>query len=179
MIQRILAIRSLAPLPFLKPAWTSGSSRFTYSKVLLLTKNKATSTKCFNCYKRYTITWLCGYYSHWKAKASHSVMSNSCDPMDCSSLGSSVHGFSKQEFWSWLPFPSSGDLPNPGIKPRSPELQAEPYRLNHQGSRHSNIFWIKEKTLRYLKSRNDLQRYCPAGTMYWKYSQYFRLLVFR
>ena len=32
-------------------------------------------------------------------------------------------GFSRQEYWSGLPFPSPGDLPNPGIKPRSPALQ--------------------------------------------------------
>ena len=31
-------------------------------------------------------------------------------------------GFSKQEYWSGLPLPSPGDLPNPGIKPRSPVL---------------------------------------------------------
>ena len=34
-------------------------------------------------------------------------------------------GFSRQEYWSGLPFPSSGDLPYPGIEPRSPELQAD------------------------------------------------------
>ena len=34
-------------------------------------------------------------------------------------------GFSRQEYWSGLPFPSPGDLPNPGIKPRSPALQAD------------------------------------------------------
>ena len=34
-------------------------------------------------------------------------------------------GFSKQEYWSVLPFPSPGDLPNPGIKPRSPVLQVD------------------------------------------------------
>ena len=33
--------------------------------------------------------------------------------------------FSRQEFWSGLPFPSPGDLPNPGIKPRSPALQTD------------------------------------------------------
>jgi len=32
--------------------------------------------------------------------------------------------FSRQEYWSGLPFPSPGDLPNPGIEPRSPSLQA-------------------------------------------------------
>ena len=33
--------------------------------------------------------------------------------------------FFRQEYWSGLPFPSPGDLPYPGIKPRSPELQAD------------------------------------------------------
>ena len=33
--------------------------------------------------------------------------------------------FSKQEYWSVLPFPSPGDLPDPGIEPRSPALQAD------------------------------------------------------
>ena len=33
--------------------------------------------------------------------------------------------FSRQEYWSGLPFPSPGDLPDPGIEPRSPELQVE------------------------------------------------------
>ena len=31
-------------------------------------------------------------------------------------------GFSRQEYWSGLPFPSPGNLPNPGIKPLSPAL---------------------------------------------------------
>ena len=34
-------------------------------------------------------------------------------------------GFSRQEYWSELPFPSPGDLPDPGIKPGSLELQAD------------------------------------------------------
>ena len=34
-------------------------------------------------------------------------------------------GFSKQEYWSGLPFPSPGDLPDPRIEPRSPTLQAD------------------------------------------------------
>ena len=46
-----------------------------------------------------------------------------CDPME-----SSLHqappsvGFSRQEYWSGLPFPSPGNLPDPGIEPRSPSL---------------------------------------------------------
>ena len=34
-------------------------------------------------------------------------------------------GFSRQEYWSGLPFPSPGDLPDPGIEPRSPALQGD------------------------------------------------------
>ena len=34
-------------------------------------------------------------------------------------------GFSRQEYWSGLPFPSSGDFPDPGIKARSPTLQED------------------------------------------------------
>ena len=33
--------------------------------------------------------------------------------------------FSRQEYWSGLPFPPPGDLPNPGIEPRSPALQTD------------------------------------------------------
>ena len=47
-----------------------------------------------------------------------------CDPMDCSLPGSSVHGFSSQEYWSQLPFLLQG-IPKPGIEPRSPTLQTD------------------------------------------------------
>ena len=42
-----------------------------------------------------------------------------CDLMDCSLPGSSVHGISKKEYWSGLPFHSPGDLPDPRIEPAS------------------------------------------------------------
>ena len=42
-------------------------------------------------------------------------------------------GFSRQEYWRGLPCPLIGDLPNPGIKPRSPTSQADFYCLSHQG----------------------------------------------
>ena len=55
-----------------------------------------------------------------------SVVSNSLLPMDYSPPGSSVHGgFSRQEYWSGLPCPPPGDLPNPGIRPGSPTLQVD------------------------------------------------------
>ena len=43
-------------------------------------------------------------------------------------------GFSRQEYWSGLPFPSPGDLPNPRIKLVSPAWQADSLLLSHQGS---------------------------------------------
>ena len=42
-----------------------------------------------------------------------------CDLLDCNLPGSSVYGISKQEYWSRLPFPPPGDLPDLGIKPTS------------------------------------------------------------
>ena len=48
-----------------------------------------------------------------------------CDPMDCGPPDSSVHGFPRKEYWSEMPFPSLEDLPEAGIEPRSPALQAD------------------------------------------------------
>ena len=48
------------------------------------------------------------------------------DPMDCSLSGSSVHGIFQARVLEWVPFPSPGYLPDPGIEPRSPALQADP-----------------------------------------------------
>ena len=42
--------------------------------------------------------------------------------------------FSRQEYWSGLPFPSQGDLPHTGIKPVSPAWQVNSLPLSHQGS---------------------------------------------
>ena len=47
------------------------------------------------------------------------------DPTDCSPPGFSIMAFSRPEYWSGLPFPSPGDLPDPGIEPRSPTLLAD------------------------------------------------------
>ena len=41
---------------------------------------------------------------------------------------------SRPERWSGQPFPSPGDLPNPGIQPRTPALQADSLPASHQGS---------------------------------------------
>ena len=56
----------------------------------------------------------------WKAKvlATQSCLTL-CHPMDCSPPGSLSTEFSRQEYWSEKPFPSPGDLPDPGIEPRT------------------------------------------------------------
>ena len=43
-------------------------------------------------------------------------------------------GFRRQEYWSGLPLPSPGDLPDPGVEPASPALQADSLLLSHWGS---------------------------------------------
>ena len=57
-----------------------------------------------------------------------------CDPMDCSHWASLSMGFSRQEYWSGLPFPSPGDLPDPGIEPGSPALQIDSLPSEPAGS---------------------------------------------
>ena len=56
-----------------------------------------------------------------------------CDAMDCNSQALSM-GFSRQEYWSGLPCPPPGDIPDSGIEPGSPTLQADSLPLSHQGS---------------------------------------------
>ena len=59
-----------------------------------------------------------------------------CDSMACSPSGSSVHGISQARILDWvaLPFHAPGDLPDPGVKPVSPALQADSLLLSYLGS---------------------------------------------
>ena len=50
-----------------------------------------------------------------------------CNPMDCGPPGSSVHGILQTRILDGVPCPPPGDLPNPGIRPRSPALQADSF----------------------------------------------------
>ena len=72
-----------------------------------------------------------------------SVMSDSATPWTVARQDPLSMEFSRQEDWSGLPFPLSGDLPNPGIEPRSQTQVSNPglphcrqilYHLSHQGS---------------------------------------------
>ena len=58
-----------------------------------------------------------------------------CDPMDCSPPRSSVRGILQARILEWgLPFPSPGDLPDPGIKPGLLHYRRILYHLSHQES---------------------------------------------
>ena len=64
----------------------------------------------------------------WWLKLKHEVKSlilTLCDPMTVAYQAPPSMGFPRQKYWSGLPFPSPGDLPNPGIEPGSPTLQAD------------------------------------------------------
>ena len=65
---------------------------------------------------------------------------NLCSPMDNNPLGSSVLGNFQARYWSGLPFPSPGDLPNPGIESMSCTFCiGRFFTLSHQGSPGSEI----------------------------------------
>ena len=65
-----------------------------------------------------------------------------CDPV----------GFSRQECWSELPFPSPGDLPDPGVEPESPLLQADSLPSESPGVKSSEVHGYNEMP------RNDIQK---------------------
>ena len=54
-------------------------------------------------------------------------------------------GFSRQEYWRVLPFPSLDDLPDPGIEPRSPALQVDSLPSELQGRSHEGIGGLYEE----------------------------------
>ena len=71
------------------------------------------------------------------------------DPMVFSLPGSSVHGIFQARVLEWgaialegMPFPTPGDLPNPGIEPTSPELRMDSLSLSHllaYAMHHNNV----------------------------------------
>ena len=87
-------------------------------------------------------------------KWSRSVMSDFATPWTIAYQAPPPMGFSRQEYWSGLPFPSPGDLPNPGIEPTSPALQVDSLPLSHRGcalviAKSKLYFWVI-----YLEERN-------------------------
>ena len=63
-------------------------------------------------------------------------------------------GLPRQEYWSGLPFPPSGDLPNPGVEPKSPELAGRFFTTEPPGKAH--------KTFKYIQKQEKRQKYEKA-----------------
>ena len=73
-------------------------------------------------------------------------MSNSLvTPQTVAHQGPLSVGFPRQEYWSGLPFPPPGDLPNPGVEPKSPASQADSLPLSHQES--PDVFYYRVEQL--------------------------------
>uniref|UniRef100_A0AAA9SXK2 Microsomal glutathione S-transferase 2 n=1 Tax=Bos taurus TaxID=9913 RepID=A0AAA9SXK2_BOVIN len=81
---------------------------------------------CVEFYPIFIITlWMAGwYFNQGKVKSISCVRLFATSWTAAHQAPPSV-GFFRQEYWNGLPFPSPGDLPDPGIKPRSPALQAD------------------------------------------------------
>ena len=81
----------------------------------IISKERKKKVKSLSCVRLFATLWTVAY------QASPSM------------------GFFRQEYWSGLPFPSPGDLPDPGIKPRSPALEADALTSEPPGKRLSLI----------------------------------------
>ena len=71
--------------------------------------------------------------------------------------------FSRPEYWSGQPFPSPGDLPNTGIKPRSPTLQADSLSVEPQKSPRILEWVVYPFSSRSYWLRNQARVFCIAG----------------
>ena len=71
---------------------------------------------------------------------SHSVMSDSCNSMDCVAHQAPLSmGFSRHEYWSGLPFLPPEDFPDPGIEPTSPALAGGFFTTEPPGKSSTNV----------------------------------------
>ena len=67
-------------------------------------------------------------------------------------------GFSRQEYWSGLPFPSPADLPDPGIEPMSPALQADALTSEPPGKPKGGFKQLLIREGRGYRNRRNNQR---------------------
>ena len=79
------------------------------------------------------LAYLLGLFTRVKVK-SLSLVQLFATPWTVAYQAPPSMGFSRQEYWSGVPLPSPGELPNPGIEPKSPSLQAEALLSEPPGS---------------------------------------------
>ena len=86
------------------------------------------------------------YFVRWKWRWSCSVMSDSVIPRTATYQNPlESTGFSRQNLWSGLLFPSPGALPDPGIEPRSPALQVDPLSSEPPGEAAADFIFLGSK----------------------------------
>ena len=95
-----------------------------------------------------------------RACVSRSVVSDSATPWAVAYQAPLSMGFSRQKYSNGLPFPSPGDIPDPGIEPGSPTLQADSLRgaCHTVNSQHGS--WSLEKQA-FPQNIYTLDLYCP------------------
>ena len=89
------------------------------------------------------------------------VVSNSCDPMNCSRQAPLSMGFPRQEYWSGLPFPSPGDSPDPGIEPKSSSMAGRFFTTEAPGKLKNSVGTEEMKG-----GQNELASHISKSTQY-------------
>ena len=93
------------------------------------------------------------------------------NPMECSPPGLSVHGFSRQEYWSGLPCLPPGNLPHPGIEPRSPSLQANSLLSEPPRKLRRILEWVAYPFSRGSSvPKNWIRVFCIAGRFFTRWA---------
>ena len=107
-----------------------------------------------------------------------------CNPWTVAYQAPLSMGFSRQEYWNGLPFPSSGDLPDPGIESGSPALLSDSLPLSHQESHKFVSVILVLKTCRIFPSPfthypdfhlsyGPFQFWCPSSQLQSVQSNFF------
>ena len=127
----------------MKHGWEASIQRSCFSGITLSRKDHILhwySVTAQYCVAKWTLLFYAGYGGGGSVCKSCLTLAT---PWTIACQAPLSMGFSGQEYWSGLPFPSLGDCPNPGVKPRSPALQIL-YWVDHQGSPFS-YFTCNEK----------------------------------
>ena len=107
-------------------------------------QNRRKGRDCLECHSGCSVAHLC--LTLW-------------DPMDCSM------GFSRQEYWSGLLFPSPGNLPRPGVEPVSPALTSRFLPTEPPGNPHHSGTLVLIATLdQFIVCQRDVSILAPLGT---------------
>ena len=111
------------------------------------------------CYQKRVCVCVCIKYMCMLRANSLQPCLTLCDPMDCSSPGSSV-GFSRQEYWNGLPTPPPRDLPRAGIEPASllsPALAARFLSSSASWEALSSTpLWMKDTEIKKREKLNNV-----------------------